>query len=125
MSGKSLQQLTTAELYSECTARRISMSDSKQDVVSGLRTIFGKEDRTQCQSIDPVNQHIGRTGYLAGRFPNASRHERQSDFRSAVRGYFDKPYSKSKTYGQPVRILRLSVDHATGTVRTSGRVRLV
>lgn len=36
MSGKSLQQLTTAELRGECTARGISMSGSKSDIIIRL-----------------------------------------------------------------------------------------
>uniref|UniRef100_A0A2S2PI82 Activity-regulated cytoskeleton-associated protein n=1 Tax=Schizaphis graminum TaxID=13262 RepID=A0A2S2PI82_SCHGA len=49
MSGKSLQQLTTAELRSECTARGISMSGSKPDIIIRL------EGHIRERGQDPAN----------------------------------------------------------------------
>ncbi|KAE9522665.1 hypothetical protein AGLY_016938 [Aphis glycines] len=40
MSGKSLQQLTTVQLRSECTAREISISGSKPDIILKLEEYF-------------------------------------------------------------------------------------
>jgi len=54
---------------------------------------------------------------------NASKHGYQSDLRAADRGYFDKPYGKSKTYGQPAKTLRQPVDRATGPVHIPVRDR--
>jgi len=49
MTGKTMQQLTTAELRSECTARGISISGSKPDVVIRL-----EENIRECGQ-DPEN----------------------------------------------------------------------
>ncbi|CAI6376554.1 unnamed protein product [Macrosiphum euphorbiae] len=124
MSEKTLQQLSSAELRSECTARGLSASGTKSDVYVRL------EEHLRASGLVPENVKFvtvqpGTVGFQGST-------EQQQHMTSTLEntnasqilgttawGNFDKPNSKSKTHRQQARNRRLPVDLAAGPVRTT------